>query len=66
VIVGLIVIFGILLLIDLPYVMKNHPLKVLTVYSILMVIGFALSLMLVMDIHVTSPSQLIESIIRKM
>jgi len=65
-VIGLILVFAILMLIDIPYLLKNQSFKIILAYSFLMTLGLALSLILALDISITTPSQIIESIVNMM
>lgn len=64
-VVGLIFAFVILVLIDLPTLLKaNHRMKTIIVYTVLMITGFTISLLLVIGKKPVSPSQIIEKIVK--
>lgn len=62
---GLISAFVIIILIDLPALLKaNNRMKTIIVYSALIVAGFTISLLLVIGKKPISPSQIIEKIVK--
>ncbi len=65
-VIGVILVFAILMVIDIPYFLKNQNFKIILAYSFLMTLGLALSLILALDISITTPSQIIESIVNMM
>ncbi|MBS4539332.1 hypothetical protein GOQ27_12725 [Clostridium sp. D2Q-11] len=63
-ILGLIVIFLILIIIDIPYILKKKSAnRILIVYSLLMIVGFTMSLLQIIDKIPKSPVVLIEKIV---
>ncbi|WP_425447973.1 hypothetical protein [Dethiothermospora halolimnae] len=64
-IIGLIVLFIIAIIIGLPYILKtNKPKRTAIVYSCLIVIGFVMSLLQIIDKMPPSPVILIEKIVK--
>ncbi|MBS4534757.1 hypothetical protein GOQ29_03905 [Clostridium sp. D2Q-14] len=63
-IVLLIVIFFIVIAIDMPYIKKKSSKRIFTIYFSLIVIGFIMSLLQIIDKAPESPVVLIEKIVR--
>lgn len=64
-VIGLIVIFCILVLIDLPVLLKtNNRKKTAVIYIFLMALGFTIGLLQVLGNPPPSPSRIIENIIK--
>lgn len=62
---GVITAFLFIFLLDIPILSKtNHKRKTIWVYSILMLMGFTLSILLAIDKAPTSPSIIIEKIVK--
>lgn len=66
VILGVIAIFVTITLIDMPSIVKKskHRVKYAVFYAFILVIGFTISLMQVMDKAPASPAKVIETIIK--
>mgnify|MGYP000914162490 CR=1 FL=1 len=61
-VVAVICIFAILMLFDLPKLIKGGvQIKVMLTYLLLMSIGLAISLIVILELPVISPTQVIES-----
>lgn len=64
-VIGLIAIFVIIILIDIPGILKtNKKIKTMVIYFFLMAAGFVISLLLIIDKAPTSPSKIIERIVK--
>jgi hypothetical protein len=62
--VGLIIIFGMILLMDIPGLQRAHNKKMIFLYSSIMMIGFILSLLLFLDKAPTAPNRVIGKIVK--
>ncbi|MCZ8517717.1 hypothetical protein O9H85_36505 [Paenibacillus filicis] len=61
---ALIVAFTVLTLLELPGLLKKRQWAEIAVYSMLLMIGFVLSLLLTVGIEVPNPDKAIQSVIR--
>jgi hypothetical protein len=64
-VIGLIAVFCIVILIDMPGLLKtNHRIKGMIIYFFLLTTGFTISLLQMMDKAPISPSKIIENMIK--